>query len=495
MTPENERMMQESNPFTRDEIGALPFAVSKDAPPRLTHPPEFAADMDENELRQGFIKNKTSGTYTLAQHIVKKFDIITIGEKEYEMYVYRDGIYFQATNEIIYPTIQSILGPLVTTSARHETFNKIASFTMRPRSVFAGAPLNFINLANGVYDRDTKTLLPHDPKYKFTHKFPIVYDPTATCLLTNLFLDTILDPEQRLTVEEWMGYYFMRNYQFKKAIIFVGQGDTGKTTLLEVIDFMLGKENISSVTLQKMAGDKFAAVNLFEKHANLVDELSAKDISDTASFKIATGGGSISGERKFGNAFAFLNHSKLTFACNRIPDVKDFDDDAYFLRWMVIRFEKTIARKIPNFIATLSTETERSGLFNLAMRGLDRLLEQGRFTYNKTPIDTKLEMMRSSSSIAQFAAEKCVREDGAEMSKEDMYDAYTDFCSKRDVAAETMKMLGTRLPTYVTYLSEGKMMSRTGTARERCWRNVTIRQEEGAEKGRDFTDYGPEYGV
>ena len=177
------------------------------------------------------------------------------------------------------------------------------------------------------------------------------------------------------------------------------------------------------------------------------------------------------------------SRSKLTFATNKIPDVKDFDDDAYFARWMPLRFEKTIAKKIPNFIRTLSTDAERSGLFNLAMRGLDRLLENGKFSYNKSSIETKLEMMRSASSIAQFAAEMCVREDGAEMSKEDMYTAYTEFCSVRDVAAETMKMLGTRLPTYVTYLSEGKMYN--GTSRDRCWRNVTLKKTDAQQAASD----------
>ena len=447
------------------------FDIPKNAPPRFS---PFAQDMEENQIRAAFVKNKTEGTYALAVHITKKFDIISVGEKEYEMFVYRDGMYKQAINEVIYPEIQRILGPQVTQSAKHETVGKIAGATFKSRSIFTSAPLNFIPLANGVYDRDTKDLLPHDAKYRFTYQLPIIYDPKATCPLTDKFFDTILDAEQRQTVEEWLGYYFFRNYQFKKAIIFVGQGDTGKTTLLEVIDFMLGKENISAVSLQKMTSDRFAAAHMFEKHGNLVDELSAKDIVDTGNFKIATGGGSISGEYKFGNQFSFNNFSKLTFACNKIPDVKDFDDEAYFNRWMPIRFEKTIEHKIPNFIKNLTTDAERSGLFNLAMVGLDRLLTNGGFSYNKTAMDTKREMMRSGSSIAQFAAEACVKDLGAEISKEDLYTAYTDFCATKDVAAETIKMLGTRLPFYVTYLSEGKMTSATGPSRERCWRNVKV---------------------
>lgn len=446
---------------------------------------------EENDLRQGFIRSKATGTFELARYIVNKFNIITIGEHDHEIYVYRNGIYFLAENEIIFPEIQRILGPLVTKNAKSETLHKITDMTMFPREVFSSAPLNFIPLLNGVYDRETNKLLPHDPKYRFTYQFPITYDSAADCTKTNAFFDQVLTPEQRLTVEEWIGYYFYRSYMFKKAIIFVGEGDTGKTTLLEVIDFLLGKKNISSVSLQKMSSDKFAAAQLFEKHGNLVDELSAKDISDTGNFKVATGGGSISGEYKFGNQFSFHNFSKLTFACNKIPDVKDFDDDAYFNRWMVIRFEKTIEHKIPNFIKTLSNDVERSGLFNLAMKGLTRLLESGKFSYGKDAIDTKLEMMRSGSSIAVFAADMLKQENGAEITKEDLYDIYTQFCAERGLAAETIKMLGTKLPFYVPYLAEG-LISTTGsvkgTSRPRGWRNIAVISPDS----QTFEDYYPE---
>lgn len=475
-------------PFNDEDI---PFDIPKGVLPPPDFEQIFGKDAKESDLRQTFIKSKAEGTFRLAEYIVKKFDIITVGEKEYEMYVYRDGMYFQAVNEIIYPEIQRVLGTLTTQSAKHECFGKIASMTMHSRDVFTSAPLELIPLSNGVYDRSSRSLLPHSPAYRFTYKFPIVYDPDAKCPRTSAFLDQILSPEQRLLVEEWMGYYFHRSYMFKKAIIFVGDGDTGKTTLLEVIDHLLGKKNISSVTLQKMVSDKFAAAHLYEKHGNLVDELSAKDISDTGNFKIATGGGSISGEYKFGNQFSFRNFSKLTFACNKIPDVKDFDDDAYFNRWMVVRFEKPIEKKIPNFIRTLTTEEERSGLFNVAMAGLDRLLENEKFSYSKDAMDTKREMMRSGSSIAMFAAECLEQENGAEMSKESMYDLYTTFCVERGLATETIKMLGSKLPFYVPYIADG-MIQDGPFKRSRGWRNVVKKSDETeAERAeREFNEYG-----
>lgn len=443
-----------------------------------------AIKIKEKELYDQFKQDKTGTTYHLADYITKKYSIITIGEKEQEIYVYQNGYYQPAENLIIFPEIQRILKDQVTRNAKSETLHKIADATTHPRTIFSSTDVRFIPLKNGVYDFVTKQLLPHSPEYRFLYQFPITYNPKAQCPKTSAFLDQVLTAEQRLTVEEWLGYYFYRLYSFKKAIIFVGDGDTGKTTLLETITYLLGKENISSVSLHKMVGDKFAAAHLYDKHGNIVDELSAKDVSDTGNFKIATGGGSINGEYKYGNQFSFTNFSKLTFACNKIPDVKDMNDEAYFNRWMVIRFEKTIEKKIPNFIATLTTEEERSGLFNLAMIGLERLLTNGRFTYASTAIDTKQEMLRSGSSIAMFVSDRLVEEQGSEISKAGMYEAYTDYCNEKGLSSETMDMFGKKFLFYIAYASEGYITESSGK-RSRGWRNVKVLGDDNRDKKAD----------
>lgn len=444
----------------------------------------------ETTIREVFIKNKVRGTYELAQYLVANYSMITIGKKYRETYVYKDGIYTSAENLVVFPEIQRILGDLTTKNAKNETFHKIQDMTSQNDNVFQLAETRYIPLSNGVYDLETKTLLPHDPVHKFKYKFPIIYNPEATCPKTSAFLDQVLTPEQRLTIEEWMGYYFYRNYQFKKALIMVGEGDTGKTTLLEVLDYFLGKENISSVNLHKMTADKFAAAHLYEKHGNIVDELSAKDITDTGNFKMATGGGSIAGEYKFGNQFSFINFSKFTFACNKIPDVQDFDDEAYFNRWMVIRFQKTIEKKIPNFISTLTSEEERSGLFNVAMAGLERLLTNGRFSYGLTAMDTKIEMMRNGSSIARFVQDKIQKDNGATITNEELYQEYVDFCNENNVEAETITAIGNKLPFYAPYIVKAQVMGTFNGkyTQGRGWRNISVRLSDDQLKEREADD-------
>lgn len=72
--------------------------------------------IEEEAVLQSFIKKASTGTFELAKYLTKKYDIITVGEKEHEMFVYRDGVYFQAENEIIFPEIQRVLKHYVTKS-------------------------------------------------------------------------------------------------------------------------------------------------------------------------------------------------------------------------------------------------------------------------------------------------------------------------------------------------------------------------------------------
>jgi P4 family phage/plasmid primase-like protien len=438
-----------------------------------------ALTKEEQDLVASYIKSKPIGMFNIANHIISKYNIVTIGEKMQEIFVYIDGMYREAENVVVFPEIQRLLGHFATKGVKTEIQQKIADLTARSRDIFTTAEERYIPLRNGVYDLETATLLPHDPKYYFKYQFPILYDPAAQCHKTSDFFDQVLTKDQRSTMEEWLGYLFLRNYMFKKAVIMVGEGDTGKTTLLEVITNLVGKENIAGVSLHKMSADRFAMSQLYGKHVNIWDELSAGDITDSGAFKMATGGGTLTGEYKFGNQFSFNNFAKLTFACNRIPDVTDFSDEAYFNRWMVIRFEKTIAKKILNFIRTLTTEEERSGLFNLAMVGLKRLLTNHSFTYASSATDTKMEMMRNGSSIAQFVQERIERDATGVMTNEEMYELYSQFCEDNGLNVETNVMLGGKLPLYASYCIKSQVQDPKAplTSPRQCrgWRGVRVR--------------------
>jgi putative DNA primase/helicase len=311
----------------------------------------------------------------------------------------------------------------------------------------------------------------HSPEYLFFDKIPVDYVEGVDCPVIKQFLRSILNKKDVALIQEFAGYLLWRSYLIKKAFILIGERDTGKTTLLNLLIKFIGELNTSGVSLQKLTSDKFSAANLYHKHLNAHDDLSINDVNDNGSFKMATGGGYISGEYKFGNRFDFKNFAKLVFACNQIPTAKQTDDDAYFGRWIVVRFEKEIRKKKPFLLEQMTTSQELSGFLNFALSGLGRLLKNGKFTYDKEPDEIRDEMMRSGSAIASFVAEGIAFEPDAWISKTDMYQVFKYYATQKRGMVMTKTSFGKKICKLAPYIKSGKkkvLKQVTG------WRNVKI---------------------
>lgn len=425
-----------------------------------------------------FRNSKPKTLWELAEDLVQKFHVKTLGSKRLrEIFIYCNGVYLSGEN-LLRSEIQAELEDLASTHVKNEIIEKIKDLTPTDRKAFEVDP-RYLNLNNGILDVFTGELLPHSPDYLFMHQLPCSFDSSADCPRIKQFLSEILQEEDMPVIQEWFGYSLYRRYYIKKAVILVGERDTGKSTLLKLFDRLLGKENISGVSLQRLAQDKFSIAHLYNKHINIFDDLSYKDVNDNGAFKIATGGGIVTGEFKFGDQFQFENYSKLTFSCNKIPDVKDAEDEAYFGRWIVIQFNKTVTRPDKFLMDKMSTAEEISGLLNFALEGLKRLLEKQEFSYQKSPDEIKAEMMRSGSVVANFVYDCLEQADGEWISKDKMYEAFAIYAQGNKLPLITNIEFGRKLPKFATYVvdSKGTVIDPITIKRKQDtgWRNVRLR--------------------
>ena len=421
--------------------------------------------------------DKKAALHKFTLHLIDKYHIKTIkGTKRREIFIYKDGVYISG-EEIIKKDIRDTLEELSTNHLNKEIIEAIKDLTPIDRDKFT-VETNILNFNNGVFDINTQVFSGHDPKYLFLTKIPVDYVAGLNCSKIKQFLDAVLDDEQIKIVQEWFGYVLYRSYFIKKAIVCVGDGDTGKTTLLSLFSSFLGLQNVCGVSLQKISSDKFSVANLYSKHINIYDELSFKDINDNGAFKMVTGGGIITGERKFGDQFQFKNYAKLTFACNKVPDVRDAHDDAYFNRWIVIQFNYPVEEedKDKQLIYKMTTPEELSGLLNFSLEGLTRLLKNERFSYDKKPEEIKLEMQCSGSSIADFAFNCLERSDNDWISKDDMYKAYIDYTQSKGIPSDTIQTLGRRLRKYANYITDSKPMDSTSGKQITSWMGVRFKE-------------------
>ena len=435
------------------------------------------------EDKKGNKKVSPFGIQKIARYFVDNYHIKTVGDNNNrEIYFYNDGYYDKRGASVIKAGIEEILEEACTIHYKNEITEKVKDMTYAERDDFI-INRNLINLKNGVLNLETNELSPVVPDNLFLYQIPVNYDPTAKCPAIEQFLTEILEENDIKIFYEWLGYSLYRQYFIKKALMLVGSGNTGKTTLLRVFTRFIGSLNISGISLQRIASDKFAAANLYSKHVNIYDDLAFEDLAENGSFKMTTGGGYITGEYKFGDQFIFENFAKLTFSCNKIPPTKDHDDDAYFSRWILIHFNKPIEeKKIDKFILEkILTDQELSGLLNHALTALRLLLKGYDFSYQKTVAETKAEMLKSSSSIAAFVFNCLERGESVDwVSKENLYQNYADFSMEGVLGTETKDKFGKDLVKYAGYIVDSFGTEKMTKKRERGWRNLKVNNTKTA---------------
>lgn len=406
----------------------------------------------------------------VADYIIDEFNPKTIfGSKNETIYIYDGRIYVSKGRAKIKVRIEELLEKFAKTNTVNEIVEKIKRKTEVEREEFENLPTHLIPFENGVYNVQTKQLEDHSKENNFTFILPIKFETGVDCPKFKKFIEEVLYPEDIPVIQEWFGFCLFRQYFIKKAVICVGDRDTGKTVLLETLINFIGERNKTGLPLQKIsAGNDFVKLSLKDKHLNAYDDLSSQDINDGGGFKVATGGGTISAEEKFGDFLQFRPYAKQTFCANKIPPVKDNEDPAYFGRWIILQFDNVADVKDPFLKQKLNTPEEKSGILNWALEGLFRLLDKGEFSYTKTPDEIKTIMEMSGNPYVAFANDCLNEEQGAIVSKDDMITCYNLWAKENKRRMMSKEMLGRNLHKNVYFISNGK-------SGERKWENVQIK--------------------
>ncbi len=427
--------------------------------------------------KTGKVKSKKVNVDKFVEYLMNQHSFKTIYKsKSEEIFVYDKGIYLKNGRAIIQTQTEKILKEYATNHYLKEIEEKIKRLSVINKEEFDNVPEHLICLDNGILNLKTRELKKHNPKYYFKTKIGIKYDKKSDCEIVKKFLQETFYPEDINFVQEWFGFNLYKKYFIKKAVICFGERDTGKTIFLNLLMEFIGRENTAGISLQRIAsGDKFALSSLKDKYSNIFDDLSSKDLSDQGGFKIATGGGYITAEHKFGDPFQFLNFAKHTFATNKIPSVGDVNDDAYYDRWIPLQFDNQVEKEEQDkfLIQKLTEEKEMSGLLNYALEGLKRLFENRDFSYNKDSEDIKKIMERHGNPLSAFAQDWLIEKQGNKISKEQMFQIYSLYCNKKKIAKLSKEQLGRRLGGKIDYVLEKR-------DKKRYWENVDIK---GLERG------------
>lgn len=335
-----------------------------------------------------------------------------------------------------------------------------------------------IVLENGVYVLETGELERHNAFYHAKSRVPVKYDPEAECPAIDKFFREIVGSEDVPKLYELIGYCLLKDFPIARIVILTGEGENGKSTFLRLIDNFLGSENTASVSLQRLSEDGFRTAQLFNKMANICADIPATPIKDTGILKLITGQDPLTAEFKYQNPFEFYNYAKPIFSCNQVPAAWD-DTRALHRRMVVIDFPNTFASSDPktdiNLIEKLTTPEELSGLFNRAIEGLTRLLEQKGFSNEKPPEVKRIDYMKRSNPVQYFAVCYVEKDPDGWITKSEFYDYYTRLCESLGAIPQASNKFTMNVRRYLPYTYEGqKTISGVKT---RIWRGIRVKTD------------------
>jgi len=294
-----------------------------------------------------------------------------------------------------------------------------------------------INLKNGTFEFNANELRlrPFESADFITYQLPFEYNPDADAPIFQRYLDRVLpDIQRQMVLAEYLGYVFIKNgssyLKEEKTLILYGTGANGKSVFFEVVNALLGEENVSSYSMQSITNDNgYFRAKLANKLVNYASEISGK--LQTAIFKAMVSGEPVEARLPYGEPFLLRQYAKLIFNCNELPrDVEH--TNAFFRRFLIIPFDVTIPeveqdKQLHNKIIN----NELSGVFNWVLKGLNRLMTQNGFTHCNA-VNQATDQYRIQSDTVQLflESEEYVVSSINYVPIQILYSEYREFCQQ-----------------------------------------------------------------
>jgi putative DNA primase/helicase len=276
-------------------------------------------------------------------------------------------------------------------------------------------------------------LLPPTPDLFCINGFDYDYDPAATCPRFMQYLEEVQpNEENRKMLQMMTGLLLLPDTSYNVAFFLYGQGGTGKTIMINVLEGVLGKDNSCCVPLANFAG-RFDKIHLTEKLANLVGDMpimpeSGRIADMEGLFKSVTSGDEIFVERKFVDSRTARVTARCVFATNEMPHFSDRSNGVWD-RLRPIPFNvvmRNTEKQDPRLIDKLLEE--RSGILNWALEGLAELREYTVFPQSEESRQAVEQLRADSDHEATFLSETVQANPKGKVNSLVLYTSYRKWC-------------------------------------------------------------------
>lgn len=334
--------------------------------------------------------------------------------------------------------------------------------------------LDFLNFKEGMFDPKGNNVLKHNPDYLSTLRIPYKYDSLAECPLWINTLEGIFEGDKNKidVLQEYMGYCLTRDVTREKALLLIGESRSGKSTILETINHLLGGEsNVSSVALENLDDPQYTSM-LINKMVNIDWDVASNAQKFETKFKIITSGEPVGVNQKYIKAFTFRPYCKLIMAANRFPRITDHSS-AFYKRLIILPCDRVFEPHEQNLKLKHTLQNESSGIFNWAVNGLQRLENRGGFEVHKEFMTDAISELREESNPVELFFQEFIIPDVSgpySIEKNELYKKYVEWCQLNGNGALSAMKFG--ISVYQKYSKFTPKKSQSSITGKRIWRNL-----------------------
>lgn len=311
-----------------------------------------------------------------------------------------------------------------------------------PQEFFSTDRTEFIPCANGVLRLSDKVLLPFSPMYRQRNKLAVPFEPDAEC---PLFLDTLmrpaLDPEELDLLQRWCGLALIGENLAQRFLILTGTAGGGKGTFIRVLVGIIGQVNVASLRTHLLGG-RFELGRFLGKTLLYAADVPEKFLNHRGAsiLKSLTGYDPVTLEFKNSNESPLITCKfNVIITCNsRLTLCLEDDAEAWRRRLSIAEYHNP---KPKHVIADLDRQilaTEAGGVLNWMIEGLDKTRADGwQLNLNSAQQKVVDDLLLESDAHNLFAREALIHAEKEQMTVEDCWAGYVDFCNKRGWTAFT----------------------------------------------------------
>ncbi|MFQ3845441.1 phage/plasmid primase, P4 family [Staphylococcus pseudoxylosus] len=237
-----------------------------------------------------------------------------------------------------------------------------------------------------------------DGQFTFTDDLPFSphfinrrYNPAAKPVkAVDEYLDHVAQGDEgyRKYIIEMLGYIFNTNLDFKerkgKVFFIVGDGGSGKGTLLKLISMLLGAENVSNVSIHEFEDGRRTTI-MIGKLANLGDDIEDQPINAPVmkTIKNMATADTVNIRKLYKESESTIISATGVYTSNHI--LRSFEKGESFKRRVVwLPLTKKLQNKSSEFHKDLRSEEALDYLTMLAIQSLNKLYETELFSESKT---------------------------------------------------------------------------------------------------------------